>query len=108
MPEPPSLSVVVPIYNGVATVDLLVERLTAALRANGRPFEIILVNGGSHLDSGRRGRIGLVGLAPEVRRQGGAGGCIITGWFSGSTTRPPARRFGNGARGDLVAQQVHG
>ena len=51
MPESPSLSVVVPIYNGAATIDLLVERLTTALRSDGRPFEIILVNDGSHDDS---------------------------------------------------------
>ena len=54
MPERNSLSVVVPIYNGAATVDLLVERLTAALRADGRRFEIILVNDGSHDDSWTR------------------------------------------------------
>ena len=54
MPESGSLSVVVPIYNGAATVDLLVERLTAALRADGRRFEIILVNDGSHDDSWNR------------------------------------------------------
>ena len=54
MPESGSLSVVVPIYNGSATVDLLVERLTAALRADGRRFEIILVNDGSHDDSWNR------------------------------------------------------
>ena len=50
MPENGSLSVVVPIYNGSATVDLLVERLTAALRADGPRFEIILVNDGSEDD----------------------------------------------------------
>ena len=54
MPESGSLSVVVPIYNGSATVNLLVERLTAALRADGRRFEIILVNDGSHDDSWNR------------------------------------------------------
>ena len=54
MPERNSLSVVVPIYNGAATVDLLVERLTAALGADGRRFEIILVNDGSHDDSWTR------------------------------------------------------
>ena len=41
-------------YNGAATVDLLVERLTTALRADWRRFEIILVNDGSHDDSWNR------------------------------------------------------
>ena len=54
MSERNSLSVVVPIYNSAATVDLLVERLTAALGAGGRRFEIILVNDGSHDDSWTR------------------------------------------------------
>ena len=37
-----------------------------------------------HLDSGRRGRIGLVGVAPEVRRQGGAGRLVRAAqrWFA--------------------------
>ena len=37
-----------------------------------------------HLDSGRCGRIGLVGLAPEVRRQGGAGRLVRAAqrWFA--------------------------
>ena len=37
-----------------------------------------------HLDPGRRGRIGLVGLAPEVRRQGGAGQLVRAAqrWFA--------------------------
>ena len=37
-----------------------------------------------HLDPGRRGRIGLVGLAPEVRRQGSAGRLVRAAqrWFA--------------------------
>ena len=37
-----------------------------------------------HFDPGRRGRIGLVGLAPEVRRQGGAGQLVRAAqrWFA--------------------------
>jgi undecaprenyl-phosphate 4-deoxy-4-formamido-L-arabinose transferase len=42
-----SLSVVVPVYNGAATVPALVDRLRAVLRAGTSQFEIILVNDGS-------------------------------------------------------------
>jgi undecaprenyl-phosphate 4-deoxy-4-formamido-L-arabinose transferase len=39
--------VVVPVYNGAATLDELVTRLVAVLRPRGAPFEVILVNDGS-------------------------------------------------------------
>jgi undecaprenyl-phosphate 4-deoxy-4-formamido-L-arabinose transferase len=42
-----SLSVVVPVYNGAATVPTLVDRLRAVLRTVASQFEIILVNDGS-------------------------------------------------------------
>jgi undecaprenyl-phosphate 4-deoxy-4-formamido-L-arabinose transferase len=42
-----SLSVVVPVYNGAATVPALVDRLRAVLRAGTSQCEIILVNDGS-------------------------------------------------------------
>lgn len=37
------VSVVVPVYRSAATLSVLVERLTQALRIHGRPFEILLV-----------------------------------------------------------------
>jgi undecaprenyl-phosphate 4-deoxy-4-formamido-L-arabinose transferase len=42
-----SLSVVVPVYNGAATVPTLVDRLRAVLRTVASQYEIILVNDGS-------------------------------------------------------------
>ena len=41
------MSVVVPVYNGAATLGELTDRLLAVLRASGRPFEVILVDDGS-------------------------------------------------------------
>jgi len=43
----PSLSVVIPVYNGAASLSALCERLLAVLRPIGAPFEVILVNDGS-------------------------------------------------------------
>jgi undecaprenyl-phosphate 4-deoxy-4-formamido-L-arabinose transferase len=43
----PSLSVVVPVYDGAATLRPLVERLESVLAARGGPYELILVNDGS-------------------------------------------------------------
>ena len=42
-----SLTVVIPVYNGSATLPALIERLLPVARAAGAPFEIILVNDGS-------------------------------------------------------------
>jgi glycosyltransferase involved in cell wall biosynthesis len=42
---PPTLSVVVPVYNASATLEALVERVSAALA--GRDYELVLVNDGS-------------------------------------------------------------
>lgn len=44
---PQGLSAVVPVYNSATTIELLVERVSKALTAVGRPFEIVLVNDGS-------------------------------------------------------------
>jgi glycosyltransferase involved in cell wall biosynthesis len=44
---PPSLSIVVPLYNEEASVPHLVEQLLAALRTVGRSFELVLVDDGS-------------------------------------------------------------
>ena len=46
-----SVSVVVPVYNNSASLDELVQRLTAALETRDAPFEIILVDDGSADDS---------------------------------------------------------
>jgi undecaprenyl-phosphate 4-deoxy-4-formamido-L-arabinose transferase len=45
--DPRSVSVVVPVFNGVAALDELVARLVAALEPAGAPFEVWLVNDGS-------------------------------------------------------------
>jgi undecaprenyl-phosphate 4-deoxy-4-formamido-L-arabinose transferase len=45
------VSVVVPVYNSAATLELLIERVTTALELTHEPFEIILVNDGSRDDS---------------------------------------------------------
>jgi undecaprenyl-phosphate 4-deoxy-4-formamido-L-arabinose transferase len=42
-----SLSVIVPVYNGAATLPALVDRLLGVLRPRQAPFEIVLVNDGS-------------------------------------------------------------
>lgn len=47
----PSVSVVVPVYNGAATLPALVQRLDAVLAPRGVPFEILLINDGSNDDS---------------------------------------------------------
>ena len=44
---PPSISIVVPVYNSEQTLPALVERLAPVLREASRAFEIILVNDGS-------------------------------------------------------------
>ncbi len=45
--SPPSLSVVVPLYNEEGSLPHLIEQLLAALRPLGRSFEIVLVDDGS-------------------------------------------------------------
>jgi undecaprenyl-phosphate 4-deoxy-4-formamido-L-arabinose transferase len=48
---PQSLTVVIPVYNGAATLPALIERLVPVARAAGTPYEIILVNDGSRDNS---------------------------------------------------------
>ncbi len=43
----PEISIVVPIYNEEATIERLIERMTTAMTAFGRPYEIIAVDDGS-------------------------------------------------------------
>ncbi len=47
MTQPPYLSLVIPAYNEVETVDVLLERVGAALELVDRPFEVIVVDDGS-------------------------------------------------------------
>ena len=47
----PSLSVVIPVFNGAGTLPALADRLAAVLDGLGAPYEIILVNDGSRDDS---------------------------------------------------------
>lgn len=49
----PLLSVVIPVYNEAACLRELIARTLAACRIVARPFEIILVDDGSHDDSAR-------------------------------------------------------
>jgi glycosyltransferase involved in cell wall biosynthesis len=46
-----SISVVIPVYNGAATLPTLIDRLRNVLGQLARPFEIVLVNDGSRDDS---------------------------------------------------------
>ena len=46
-PEPPELSVFLPVYNEEGNVELLDEKLTAALENLGRTYEVIYVDDGS-------------------------------------------------------------
>jgi undecaprenyl-phosphate 4-deoxy-4-formamido-L-arabinose transferase len=46
-----SLSVVIPVYNGAATVPVLIDRLQTVMQTLALPYEIILVNDGSRDDS---------------------------------------------------------
>ena len=63
--EREGISVVVPVYNSVGTLQPLLQRLVAALTNHGGPFEIILVNDGSRDDSWTMVR-GLAARYPQV------------------------------------------
>jgi glycosyltransferase involved in cell wall biosynthesis len=52
----PEISVIVPIYNEALNVEELNKRLTSVLDATGQPYELILVDDGSHDDSWQIGR----------------------------------------------------
>lgn len=47
------ITVVIPVYNGAASLDALIERLQNSLDSLARPYEVILVNDGSRDDSWR-------------------------------------------------------
>jgi len=49
--RPAGISVVVPVYNSATTLSRLVNRLEPVLVSTGAPFELILVDDGSHDDS---------------------------------------------------------
>ncbi len=63
--EREGISVVVPVYNSVGTLQPLVRRLVTVLEGIGSPFEIILVNDGSRDDSWTMVR-GLAAQYPQV------------------------------------------
>ncbi len=62
----PSVSIIVPVYNGAATLPALVERVVGVLRPQHTLFEILLVNDGSPDDSWPVIE-GLAAIHPEVR-----------------------------------------
>ena len=67
MIAPPSVSVVVPVYNGAGTLAALVERLTPVMtEETGDDYEIVLVNDGSDDESWSR-ITELCGLDPHLR-----------------------------------------
>lgn len=61
-----SLAIVIPVYNGAATLPALIERLLPVVRASGAPYEIILVNDGSR-DGSWAAIEALSGRHPEIR-----------------------------------------
>ena len=63
---PQSLAVVIPVYNGAATLPALIDRLVPVVRATGAPYEIILVNDGSR-DTSWATIEALCGRHPEIR-----------------------------------------
>lgn len=54
MREPSGLSVVIPVYNSAATLELLISRIEGALQSAGQSYEILLVNDCSRDDSWNR------------------------------------------------------
>ena len=62
---PQSLAVVIPVYNGAATLPALID-LVPVVRAAGAPYEIILVNDGSR-DTSWATIEALCGRHPEIR-----------------------------------------
>ncbi len=53
MERPPYLSLVIPAYNEQENINVLLERVSAALAQTGKPFEVILVDDGSTDDTPR-------------------------------------------------------
>ena len=64
--EPDGISVVVPVFNGAATLPLLAQRLRIVLDRIGRPYEILLVNDGSR-DRSWDGIVALAADEPRIR-----------------------------------------
>lgn len=65
-PVSQSLSVVIPVYNGAATLPALVDRLVPVVSGAGAPYEIILVNDGSR-DQSWSAIESLTRQHPEIR-----------------------------------------
>ncbi len=83
MPRP-ELSVVIPLHNEVDSLTPLVEELTAALEALGRPWEVLLVDDGS-TDGGPRLLAELGAADPRLRvlrlpRRQGQSAALATGF----------------------------
>ena len=79
----PMISVVVPVYNEEKNLLLLMDRLEAALRETGQPYEIIYVDDGSRDDSLEvlKGFIGRDGVRVlELTRNYGQHSAIISGF----------------------------
>jgi glycosyltransferase involved in cell wall biosynthesis len=98
MTETPGLvSIVIPVYNGSATIAELAERLLAVFRSMNRACEILLVNDGSPDNSWEVIRA-LADAHPQVR--GARGGAEAAG-RRGRGTRRGVRRAGRGAARDV-------
>lgn len=63
----PTLSIVIPVYNEEANLDMLFRRLTAVLDAQERPYEILFTNDGSR-DRSREILAGLFAARPRQVR----------------------------------------
>lgn len=65
-PSRPHFSVVIPVYNEEGNVEPLADALLRAMRALGRPFEVIFINDGSR-DASEARLDAVAALHPEVR-----------------------------------------
>jgi dolichol-phosphate mannosyltransferase len=59
MSEAPYLSVVIPAYNEQENIEVLLQRVEAAMTQTGKPFEVIVVDDGSTDDTPRQLEVGL-------------------------------------------------
>lgn len=83
-PANPLLSIIIPLYNEEINVPLVVEKITHALAAIDRPYELVLVNDGSNDHTGAAIRL-LAAADPRVkglhlRRNYGQTAALVAGF----------------------------